>query len=108
MPAKIPPERLAKMLDTGEQFLLLDTRPEESYEAWHVQGATHFPFGPDESLSGEQKERLDAVVEDYDQILTICAKGISSGHFADELSEAGYDDVSVVAGGMQALSLIHI
>ncbi|UPV72846.1 rhodanese-like domain-containing protein [Halorussus limi] len=46
MPAKVTPRRLADMLDSGEDFALLDTRGDESYESWHVRGATQFPFTP--------------------------------------------------------------
>ena len=95
------------MLDSGEEFVLLDTRPDESYESWHVRGAEHFPFGDDESLTDDQQAELDSLVDGHDQILTICAKGISSDHFADEMSDAGYDDVAVVSGGMEAWSQVY-
>ncbi|USZ69256.1 rhodanese-like domain-containing protein [Halorussus salilacus] len=107
MPAKVTPERLADMLDTGEEFVLLDTRPEESYEAWHVPGAEHFPFDAEESLSDGRTDDIDALLDGHDRIVTICAKGISSDHFADELGDAGYDDVAVVTGGMEAWSQVY-
>jgi glyoxylase-like metal-dependent hydrolase (beta-lactamase superfamily II) len=95
------------MLDSGEDVLLLDTRPDESYESWHVRGAKHFPFSSDDSLTDDQKSELDSLVDGHDQILTICAKGISSDHFAEEMSDAGYDDVAVVTGGMEAWSQVY-
>ncbi len=45
-------DRLAELQDDDEEFALVDTRPEDSYEAWHVPGALHFPFGPEEELDG--------------------------------------------------------
>ena len=107
MPANVTPRRLADMLDSGENFVLLDTRGDESYDSWHVRGAKHFPFGEDEELTDDRKADLDALLDGHDEILTICAKGITSDHFADELSDAGYDDVAVVTGGMEAWSQVY-
>jgi len=95
------------MLDSGAEFVLLDTRGDESYESWHVRGAKHFPFGEDEELTDDRKADLDALLDGHDEILTICAKGITSDHFADELADAGYDDVAVVTGGMEAWSQVY-
>ncbi|WP_137283801.1 MBL fold metallo-hydrolase [Halorussus salinisoli] len=107
MPAKVTPRRLADMLDSDEDFVLLDTRGDESYESWHVRGAKHFPFDADESLTDDRKAELDSLVDGPDRVLTICAKGITSDHFADEMSEAGYEDVAVVTGGMEAWSQVY-
>lgn len=106
MPEKITPERLADMLDAGEEFALLDTRGDESYESWHVRGAKQFEFGPDESLTDGRKDELDSLLDGRDRIVTICAKGISSDHFAEELDAAGYD-AGVVTGGMEAWSQVY-
>ncbi|WP_435180150.1 MBL fold metallo-hydrolase [Halorussus sp. AFM4] len=106
MPAKVTPRRLADMLDAGEEFVLLDTRGDESYDSWHVRGAEQFPFGADEELTDDRKAELDALLDGRDRIVTICAKGVTSDHFAEELSEAGYD-VAVVTGGMEAWSQVY-
>ena len=106
MPAKVTPERLADMLDAGEDFVLLDTRGNESYDSWHVRGAKQFEFGADDSLTDERKSELDALVDDDDRILTVCAKGISSDNFAVELDRAGYD-AAVVTGGLEAWSQVY-
>ncbi|NHN57604.1 MULTISPECIES: rhodanese-like domain-containing protein [Halorussus] len=107
MPAKVTPRRLADMLDTGEEFVLLDTRGDESYDSWHVRGAEQFPFDAEEDLTDDRKAELDDLLDGQDEIVTICAKGITSDHFAEELSEAGYDDVAVVTGGMEAWSQVY-
>lgn len=95
------------MLDSGEDFLLIDTRGDESYGSWHVRGAEQFPFDADEDLTDERKAEFESLVDGHDEIVTICAKGITSGHFADELAAAGYDDVAVVTGGMEAWSQVY-
>ncbi|WP_394353289.1 rhodanese-like domain-containing protein [Haloterrigena gelatinilytica] len=70
-------DRLAELVDEDGSFTLVDTRPEDSYEAWRVPGAVHFPFGPEEELDDRLEEFEDAV-GDADRVITICAKGISS------------------------------
>lgn len=105
----ITAEELASMQDRGEAFTLVDTRPEESFEAWHVSGAENFPFGPDESMDDERyaefarfRERVDGT----EPLVSICAKGISSRTLADELEQRGHD-ISVVEGGMEAWSEVY-
>ncbi|SDR40311.1 MBL fold metallo-hydrolase [Natronobacterium texcoconense] len=101
--------RLADLLDEDADFALVDTRPEESYESWHVPGAKHFPFGPEEDLEVDgQLEAFDEVVGDRDRVITICAKGISSGNLATQLESAtdAYE-VQAVDGGMKAWSGVY-
>ncbi|WP_227355346.1 MBL fold metallo-hydrolase [Haladaptatus salinisoli] len=107
MVTEMTPEELADKQDAGEDFALLDTRPEESFESWHIEGARNFPFEADESLSEEGAEEIRSMLDGVDEILTVCAKGISSGHFADELRERGFEDVKVVEGGMEAWSRVY-
>ena len=49
----ISPERLAELQDEDGEYVLVDTRPEDDYESWHVSGAVNFPFGPEEELDGK-------------------------------------------------------
>lgn len=106
MVSSVTPERLAEMQDGDESFVLLDTRDPESYHAWHVAGAKNFPFDEDGSID-DRLEELETLVGDADRMLTICAKGISSSTFVEELAQHGYDDVAVVKGGMEAWSQVY-
>jgi glyoxylase-like metal-dependent hydrolase (beta-lactamase superfamily II) len=106
MVATITPERLADMQDAEESFALLDTRDRESYESWHVAGATNFPYDQGERID-DRREELETAIGDTDRIVTICAKGRSSTSFVDELARQGYDDVAVVEGGMEAWSQVY-
>ncbi|WP_254765963.1 MBL fold metallo-hydrolase [Salinilacihabitans rarus] len=102
-------ERLAELQDEDAEFVLLDTRPEESFEAWHVKGATNFPFGPEEDLDEDgQLDDLRAVVGDHDRIVAICAKGLSSGNLATQLASATDEfEVQAVEGGMKDWSGVY-
>ncbi|MFP8952746.1 MBL fold metallo-hydrolase [Natrialbaceae archaeon A-arb3/5] len=100
-------DRLADLQDEGTEFALVDTRPEDSFEAWHVSGAIHFPFGPEEELDGRLAE-FEEAVGDAERVITICAKGLSSGNLATQLESAtdAYD-VQTVDGGMKGWSGVY-
>ncbi|MFH5797948.1 rhodanese-like domain-containing protein [Haladaptatus sp. CMAA 1911] len=103
----ITSEELADKQDADEEFALLDTRPESSFESWHIHGATNVPFGPEESLSEDDAEAVASMLDGTDEVFTICAKGISSSHFVDELEAHGFENVKVVEGGMEAWSQVY-
>jgi len=42
----ITAERLAGKIDADEQFTLIDVRPEDSFEAWHVRDAENVSYDP--------------------------------------------------------------
>src|SRR6056297_3599561 len=108
MVTTISPDRLKQLLDDDEDFTLIDTRPEESYEAWHVRGAVNYPFGIDEDLDDGQFDEIDELVGDDDRVVTICAKGLSSGTLATQLAEELDDrEVNAVDGGMKAWSGVY-
>ncbi len=97
----ITARQLATMLDAGTPFTLVDTRPSESYEAWHVPGAVHFPFGPTEELTESRLPELTALVGYEDPVVTICGKGVTSANLAVNLDRQGFDEVFAVGGGMR-------
>ena len=99
----ITADQLADRLDGDEQFTLIDTRPEDSYEAWHVRNAANVPYDPDEGVSDDQLDEVNDMV-DGRPVVAICGKGLTSTPFALELDDHGYDDISVVNGGMQQWS----
>jgi len=71
----ITARELANEVDADdEEYTLIDTRPEDSYESWHVPGAENVPFGPAETLDDDQRERIDELA-DGGPIHTICGKG---------------------------------
>jgi len=94
------------MLDSGESFTLVDTRPEDSYESWRIDGAVNVPFGPDDDLGDEDLERIEAA-RNGKPVVAICGKGLTLTAFGFELQRRGYDDVSVVKGGMEDWSSVY-
>ena len=106
MTATISAERLADRVDSDDEFVLVDTRPAESYDAWHVNGAVNFQFGPEESLDARRDE-FERAVDGATSVVTICAKGVSSVTLAEQLTAHGYEDVTAVKGGMKAWSQVY-
>jgi glyoxylase-like metal-dependent hydrolase (beta-lactamase superfamily II) len=106
MVEKLTAERLADWIDADEQFTLVDTRPADSFEAWHVRDAINVPYDPTEGVDESQLDELVGLA-DGRPLVTICGKGLTSTSFAFELDQHGYDDVSAVTGGMEAWSKLY-
>lgn len=100
---------LAAAIDAGDVGTIIDTRPPESFDAWHVPGAVNVPYHPVRGL-GEGREWADveALVADGDgrRAVVICAKGLTSTSLGFELGERGHD-VAVVKGGMEDWSKLY-
>lgn len=84
----------------GEPMVVIDTRPTDSYDAWHVPGAVNIPFGVAESLDDVRRAEIEGYAEGR-PIRTICGKGASSTALAAELDANDFEDVAVVKGGMR-------
>ncbi|SEL62759.1 MBL fold metallo-hydrolase [Haloferax larsenii] len=100
-------QELAADLDAGKLFTVVDTRPPESFDAWHIEGAVNVPYHPIDGLGdGWDWEQVEALAAEG-PLVTICGKGLSSTSLGFELSRRGYDDVSVVKGGMEDWSKLY-
>ncbi|MFC6724742.1 rhodanese-like domain-containing protein, partial [Halobium palmae] len=104
----ITAERLSALQDGDDDYALVDTRPREDYEAWHVSGAVNYPYNPDDEPDEEDVAELRDLLDGHDRVVTICAKGISSHDFAELLAERGVaDEVTVVDDGMEGWSRVY-
>ncbi|QSG14961.1 MBL fold metallo-hydrolase [Halapricum desulfuricans] len=102
----ITASQLRDRIDVGDSFALLDTRPKESFEAWHIEGAIQYTYKPDFEFDAEQFREATGLSTD-DEIVTICAKGISSHDLATHLEDSGFEDVTVVDDGMEGWSEVY-
>jgi glyoxylase-like metal-dependent hydrolase (beta-lactamase superfamily II)/rhodanese-related sulfurtransferase len=105
-PGEISAERLKDLLDGDEAFTLLDTRPEADFEGWHIPAAERCGFKPDADLDVDLFQSKTGLERD-DPVVVICAKGITSAHLAEELVDAGYEEVRHVEDGMRAWSAVY-
>ena len=103
---QITVDELAAAIDAGEDLTVVDTRPPESFDAWHVPGAVNVSYHPVEGLgAGFSWDDVAEIVEGR-SVAVICGKGLSSTSFGFELSTRGYD-VQVVKGGMEDWSKLY-
>jgi glyoxylase-like metal-dependent hydrolase (beta-lactamase superfamily II)/rhodanese-related sulfurtransferase len=103
----ITPAELKRMIDTGEEFTLLDVRNDDEFARWRIEGrhtppTVHIPYfvaieDPDAFLSQVERQ-----VPKDKLVVAVCAKGDSSAWVAEEfLRPKGYRVVNL-EGGMIA------
>lgn len=88
----ITPEDYKKMLDDGEEHILVDVRTAAEFDAEHLEGAVNIPV---ETLTGEKPASLpdtDAVIVLY------CRSGNRSETAANQLLALGYQKVYDLGG----------
>ena len=71
---------------------ILDVREPDEWEAFHVPGSTLIPLG-------ELEARVNEVPRDQ-EIVVVCRSGNRSQSGRDILLEAGFDQVTSMAGGL--------
>jgi len=103
---EVPPDAAREALDSGAVKLVLDVREPEEFREAHVPDAVNIPRGlleiradpaspaADPSLSAERSAR----------VLVYCTKGPGARSLfaARTLMDMGYENVDVLAGGMNA------
>ena len=101
--------KLKDELDAGDDFYILDTRPESDFEEWSIRGAVNFPYEKDGGLAPDQIDQLrrNLGIDEGDEIVTVCAKGITSEDLAKELKNEGFEDVKTLKNGMRAWSGVY-
>lgn len=89
---KISAEEAKEIMDSAEDFVLVDVREEDEYAAGHIAGALLIPYG-------EMKESAETELPDKKQtILVYCRSGRRSAIAAQTLAELGYTDVRDFGG----------
>lgn len=88
----ITAEEAKAIMDSQEDYILLDVREQKEYEAGHIEGAVLIPYGS----IGELAENA---LPDRDRtILVYCRSGRRSAIAAEELAKLGYTDVRDFGG----------
>lgn len=99
-PPEVTADELRTALDTGRPVHVLDIRPREQFEEWHVPGSRH--IGGYEALKeGRSDVYADLTVPDDGPLVTVCGAGKTSAHAARQLRKQGKDAYSL-KGGLQA------
>ena len=82
--------------ESGEEFVLVDTREESEWAAGHAAGAIHLGKGIIE------RDIENAVPDTAKKIVLYCGGGFRSALAADALRKMGYTNVYSLAGGWRA------
>ena len=89
---QISVEEAKQIMDTEENYVILDVRTEEEYFLGHIPGAVLIP-------DYEIGDRAEAELKDKDQlILVYCRSGNRSKNASAELAEMGYTNVKEFGG----------
>ena len=81
-----------QLMDTEENYIILDTREQEEFDESHIPGAVLLPYH-------EVLEKAEAMLPDKDQlILVYCRSGRRSKLAAEDLVKLGYTNIKEFGG----------
>ena len=89
---QITPEEAKKVMDSGEEHIILDTREQDEFDEGHIPGAILIPYTEIENKAIE-------LIPDKDKlILVYCRSGRRSKIAAESLAKLGYTNVKEFGG----------
>ena len=89
---QITPEEAKKIMDSGEEHIILDTREQDEFDEGHIPGAILIPYT-------EIENKAEEMLPDKDKlILVYCRSGRRSKIAAEALSKLGYTKVKEFGG----------
>ena len=89
---QITAEEAKKIMDSGEDIVILDVREQEEYDAGHIPGAVLLPYT-------ELEAKAEEILPDKDkQILVYCRSGRRSKIAAESLAKLGYTNIKEFGG----------
>ncbi|MCH2153668.1 MAG: rhodanese-like domain-containing protein [Phycisphaerales bacterium] len=99
---EVSPQQVCQLLQSGEDFLLMDCRSHEEWEAGRINGATCLPLQ-------EMSTRLSELESNRNRAIVIyCRTGRRSAIVAKFLSMTGYPHVRSMAGGIEAWDQLNL
>lgn len=89
---QITPEEAKRIMDSGEEYILLDVREQDEFDEGHISGSILIPYT-------EIDVKAEAMLPDKNkQILVYCRSGRRSKIAAESLAKLGYTDVKEFGG----------
>ena len=89
---QITPIDAKKIMDSGEEHIILDAREQDEYDEGHIPGAILIPYT-------EIENRAEEMIPDKDaQILVYCRSGRRSKIASESLVKLGYTNVKEFGG----------
>lgn len=86
----------AVQLINRKDAVVIDVREQAEFSGGHIAGSKHFPLASLEKRSGEMKKFVKK------PIVVVCASGTRSRSACATLKKLGFEDVTVLAGGIGA------
>ena len=88
----ITAQQAKELMDSQEDYIILDTRTQEEYDESHIPGAILIPYD-------EISEKAEGVLTDKNQlILVYCRSGRRSKLAAGDLVKLGYTNIKEFGG----------
>ncbi|SHL15041.1 MBL fold metallo-hydrolase [Alicyclobacillus tolerans] len=103
MVKRITVEELKKRMDSKQGVVILDVRPSNAYQEWRIQGDKVRSLNIQNSKLKEFGVESFSDIPKQQEVVTVCARGISAQEAAEWLEEKGYQ-ASYLDGGMSAWS----
>ena len=89
---QITAEEAKKIMDSGEDYIILDTREQDEFDSGHIPKAILIPYT-------EIENKAEEMLPDKDKlILVYCRSGRRSKIAAEALSKLGYTNVKEFGG----------
>ena len=89
---QITPEEAKKIMDSGEEHIILDTREQDEFDDGHIPNAILIPYT-------EIENKAEEMLPDKDKlILVYCRSGRRSKIAAESLAKLGYANVKEFGG----------
>ena len=89
---QITPEDAKKIMDSGEEHIILDTREQDEFDEVHIPGAILIPYT-------EIENKAEEMLPDKDKlILVYCRSGRRSKIAAESLAKLGYTNIKEFGG----------
>ena len=89
---QITPIDAKKIMDSGEEYIILDTREQDEFDEGHIAGAILIPYT-------EIENKAEEMLPDKDKlILVYCRSGRRSKIASESLAKLGYTNVKEFGG----------
>ena len=89
---QITPEEAKKIMNSGEEHIILDTREQSEFDEGHIPGAILIPYTEIETKAEQMLPDKNA------QILVYCRSGRRSKIASESLTNIGYTNVKEFGG----------
>ena len=89
---QITAEEAKKIMDSGEEHIILDTREQEEFDDGHIPGAILIPYAEIENKAEQMLPEKNKLV------LVYCRSGRRSKIAAQTLADMGYTNVKEFGG----------